>query len=82
MKLQDKLSAMKQESMATMPPEKAAILSRATEDLVQSGIADKTIKVGEKLPGFSLPDEKGNLVNSKDLLARGPLAVSFYRGVW
>lgn len=82
MKLQEKLSAMKQESMAKLPPEKVAIMSQATKDLIQSGIAEKAIKVGEKLPDFLLPDEKGDLVSSQDLLARGPLAVSFYRGVW
>ena len=27
-------------------------------------------------------DEKGNFVSSKNLLAKGPLAISFYRGVW
>lgn len=82
MKLQEKLDAMKKESIATKPPEKIAILLKATEELIQSGIADKAIKVGEKLPEFSLPDDKGNLVSSKDLLAKGPLALSFYRGVW
>lgn len=82
MKLQEKLNAIKKESIAKRPPEIVAILLQATEELVQSGIADKAIKVGETLPEFTLPDEKGNLVSSKDLLAKGPLAISFYRGVW
>ena len=82
MKLQEKLNAMKKESVATIPPELVAILLQATEELVQSGLANKAIKVGETLPEFVLPDEKGNLVSSKDLLAKGPLALSFYRGVW
>lgn len=82
MKLQEKLNAMKKESIATKPPELVAILLKTTEELVQSGLASKAIKVGETLPEFILPDEKGNLVSSKDLLAKGPLALSFYRGVW
>ncbi len=73
---------MKNESMAGRPPEVAEIMVGAVEKLVQSGIADKAIKVGETLPDFTLPDEQGNLVSSGDLLARGPLAISFYRGVW
>jgi len=29
-----------------------------------------------------LPDETGSLVSSRDLLEKGPLVVSFYRGIW
>ena len=82
MKLQEKLNTMKKESAAGRPPEVVAVLVGEVEKLVQSGIADKAIKVGETLPEFTLPDEEGNLVSSKDLLAKGPLAISFYRGVW
>lgn len=82
MKLQEKLDAMKKESIATKPPEQVKVLLTSTKQLVQSGIADRAIKVGDSWPDFSLPDEKENLVNSKELLERGPLAVTFYRGVW
>ena len=82
MKLQEKLIAMKKESSVGRPPEVVEVLVGEIKKLVQSGIADNAIKTGEVLPEFTLPDEKGNLVSSRDLLARGPLAVSFYRGVW
>ncbi len=82
MKLQKKLNAMKKESMAGRPPETVATMLQEVDNLVQSGITDRAIKVGETLPAFMLPDEKGNLVSSTDLLAKGPLAVSFYRGIW
>lgn len=82
MGLQERLDAMKKESIATKPPEQVAVLLESTEELVQSGIADKAIKVGEVLPEFVLPDEQGNIVNSQDFLVKGPLVVSFYRGIW
>jgi hypothetical protein len=82
MTLKEKLSAMKQESIATKPPELIGPLLQETEKLIKSGIADKAVKVGETLPGLTLPDVQGNLVNSKALLEKGPLAISFYRGVW
>ncbi len=82
MKLQEKLNAMKNDSMASKPPEVIATMLQATKELIESGIADNAIKVGETLPEFTLPDVKGNLVSSKDLLAKGPLSLSFYRGVW
>lgn len=82
MKLQKKLDAMKKESVAKRPPEIVATLLQEIEDLVQSGIADKAINIGETMPEFTLADEKGNFVSSKNLLEKGPLAISFYRGVW
>lgn len=82
MSLQEKLSAMKQESIATKPAEVIGPMLEETKKLIASGIAEKAIKVGEILPEFNLSDEKGNVVNSKDLLAKGPLALCFYRGVW
>ena len=38
--------------------------------------------VGGKAPAFSLRDQHGNLVRSAECLARGPLIVAFFRGVW
>jgi peroxiredoxin len=57
-------------------------MHRVTEDLVQSDIMKDVLKEGDKAPTFSLPDHGGNLVNSFELLKKGPLVVSFYRGVW
>ena len=34
------------------------------------------------MPEFSLRDETGNEVRSSDLLTRGPLVLTFFRGVW
>jgi len=82
MTLQEKLNTMKKESIAGRPPEVVEILVGEVEKLVESGIADKARKAGEMLPEFTLPDENNHLLNSKDLLAQGPLAVIFYRGIW
>ena len=38
--------------------------------------------VGDEFPPFMLPDDNGRLVSSADLLANGPLVVSFNRGNW
>ncbi len=40
------------------------------------------LKVGEPMPAFVLPNAEGKLVASDELLARGPLVVSFFRGDW
>jgi peroxiredoxin len=40
------------------------------------------IKVGEAFPSFTLPNAVGTPVSSAELLANGPLLVTFYRGNW
>jgi len=64
------------------PPEAVAIMRRATAELIESGLAEQALKVADRAPAFTLPDADGNPVRSADLLARGPLVVTFYRGVW
>jgi hypothetical protein len=82
MGLQDKLDEYKKSFLEKAPPEAVGVIQRATEDLKNSGILDKVLKVGESAPEFSLPDENGNLVALKGLLAQGPVVISFYRGQW
>ena len=64
------------------PADRLAIMHRATEDLRQSGILNKVIRVGATMPAFVLTNHDGRLVSSEDLLAGGPLVLSFFRGSW
>ena len=82
MRLQDKLDEYKKSFLEKAPPEAVAVMQKATEDLKNSRILDKVLKVGESAPEFSLPNENGNLVELKNLLSQGPLVISFYRGQW
>jgi len=63
-------------------PEQLAVMARSTQALIDSGQADRALKAGDKAPAFDLEDSDGRRVGSRELLARGPLVVSFYRGVW
>lgn len=82
MRLQEKLDEYKNSFLETAPPEAVKVMQRATEDLKNSGILDKVLKVGESAPEFSLPDVNGTPVEIESLLAQGPVAISFYRGQW
>ena len=83
MSLQDKLDAFKADFEGKKaPPEVVAVMHKATADLIASGQAARTFKVGARAPIFALPNAHGELVRSADLLARGPLVVTFYRGIW
>ena len=57
-------------------------IHRATEDLIASGAAQRALKAGDEAPSFVLPDEDGHTTSSRDLLTRGPLVITFYRGAW
>ncbi len=83
MALQDQLDAMRAEFEAKrIPPAATVIMHRATADLIASGQADRARKAGDRAPAFALPDADGRVVRSADLLAKGPLVLTFYRGVW
>jgi peroxiredoxin len=83
MSLQDKLDAFKVEFEGKKaPPEVVAVMHKATADLIASGQAARALKVGARSPIFALPNAHGELVRSADLLARGPLVLTFYRGIW
>jgi peroxiredoxin len=83
MSLQDKLDAFKADFEGNKaPPEVVAVMRKATADLIASGQAERALKAGARAPEFALPDAHGRTVRSADLLQKGPLVVTFYRGVW
>jgi peroxiredoxin len=55
---------------------------RMVARLREHGAGEGAPKRGEPMPAFLLPDDKGHLVSLDDLLARGPVAVTFHRGHW
>jgi peroxiredoxin len=50
--------------------------------LVASGMTEASLKAGDHIPDFELPSVEGRLVSSDELLKRGPLVLSFFRGGW
>ena len=87
MSLQAKLDVFKVDFEAGKPPYSVPrsvieTMHRATAELVASGAAQRVKKAGDVAPSFSLKDPEGNIISSDALLKKGPLVVSFYRGVW
>ena len=83
MSLQDKLDALKAEFETKMaPPAVVEVMHRVTDELIASGQAERALRAGDRAPSFTLPDPDGKPVSSADLLAKGPLVVTFYRGAW
>ncbi|MCP3958261.1 MAG: hypothetical protein GY719_10460 [bacterium] len=80
--LADKLTALREGAKDRIPADALAIMHQAVEDLRASGIRDRVLGPGEPMPAFELENVHGEMVDSRALLARGPLILTFYRGVW
>jgi peroxiredoxin len=65
-----------------VPPEIQATHARVVEELKKTGAAERALQVGSKAQAFELSDHNGRLVRSSELLKKGRLIISFFRGRW
>ncbi len=82
MSLLEQIQEMQKGVMDQVSQENLKIMQSATEKLVKSGIVEKRLKEGSKMPAFSLPNAINETVSSNILLKKGPLVINFYRGGW
>ena len=82
MTLQARLDAMREASKARIPGEAQVVMQRSLDELRASGIMERIARVGQEAPDFTLPNASGQSVRLVDLVARGPVVLSFYRGRW
>lgn len=57
-------------------------VTESRNNFINSFNANAAIQVGDTLPEFSLSDAVGNQRSSGELLSKGPLLITFYRGEW
>jgi peroxiredoxin len=67
---------------ASLRPEISRTMERHIQELRTNGALDNVLKRGDSAPQFTLESAKGTTVSSAELLRKGPLVVSFYRGKW
>jgi len=82
MSLQQEIETMQQEFLKKIPPEVMAVMQHAMKELTVAKVGKDALGVGDNIVPFDLPNSQGVPVSSFDLLRRGPLVVSFYRGGW
>lgn len=82
MNFQDKLKSLIDRIEGNMPPEYVKIMHGATQDLINSGIQAGVLKVGDKMPSFTLLNQEGKEFSSDEGLGKDPLVLTFYRGFW
>jgi hypothetical protein len=85
--LQNRLDEFKRTFESGAPPynaprEDVVKMHRATAELKGSGIEGRALKVGDRATSFTLFNQDHVQVASADLVRKGPLVVSFFRGHW
>lgn len=80
--LRDQLAETERAGRAKRDPARQAIFDRAQKELAESHLLADALKAGARAPNFALPNHRGQRVELAELLARGPVVASFYRGAW
>jgi peroxiredoxin len=81
-RLQDRLEEIKRELLQVLDPVDRAALEAEIERLRMLQLVEQSLRIGDVLPDFVLPDRNGRIVTSEELLERGPLVMTFFRGPW
>jgi hypothetical protein len=71
--LTDRIAEFTTAMAKNAPPEVVTALDAELRKLAESGIAKGALRVGEKVPDFSLPDPRGVAVTLSVLLRKGPV---------
>lgn len=82
MNLKLELSKVDENFIKTAPKDIIDLFERQAKKLAYKQIEKGALKVGDRLPDFVLQNSIGEKINSYDLLSKGPLVISFYRGGW
>ena len=82
MSLQPRLDAIKKSFREQACPEMTALFDRTTQELIDSGQAERALDVGGEFPDFALPDASGAIVRFSGARSGAAAVVTFYRGKW
>ncbi len=63
-------------------PQTGQALRQAAQALSEAGLLDNALRAGDLAPDFALPDQSGRVVSLHELLSRGPVVLTFFRGGW
>ena len=65
-----------------LPPEKFAVFNKDAARLAKEFPSPLKLNKGDKAPLFSLPNANGKTISIENHLKKGPVVLTFYRGVW
>lgn len=77
------LDNIKSDISSKLPTHLNQKIEESIEDLKRNRVGESTLKLGDTLPNFALPNLQEEMIESKYLLKDSNyLIVSFYRGTW
>ena len=80
--LKERLDARRAEFLKTAPADKAQSYQAGIDSVAASGIYDRALKTGAKAPDFTLKNAEGQPTRLSELLKKGPVVLTWYRGGW
>ena len=82
MNLSTQTQKLSQEFIANLSSEDQAKVQEGLTVILESDAGASAFKPGDHASDFTLPNANGSTTRLKDLLQRGPVVLSFYRGGW
>ena len=82
MTLSEQTRKATEEFIASQPADAQLIIQQAFKMILKSNSGDQALKAGDQARDFALPNATGGSTRLFELLAQGPVVLSFYRGGW
>jgi peroxiredoxin len=82
MTLLEQTQKLTEEFMADLPDEARNTVEQAFAQIMAAGFGADALREGDQAAEFCLPNVRGGETRLSELLAQGPLVLSFYRGGW
>ncbi|KAA1155559.1 AhpC/TSA family protein [Pseudoalteromonas sp. FUC4] len=82
MSLKAQIDAYNVQKDAKLPADVLALMNTTNEELIAQHIKDNALQIGQKVENFNLANHNGENIELADLLKKGPVIISFYRGGW
>lgn len=82
MELYKRIEEMQKKLLADIPEDVLDTMTVANKKIIGSRLEKGALKAGQEMPVFQLNNHLNRPVPSYELLGKGPLIISFYRGSW
>jgi len=79
---QQELTATAQHLATALPAAASQTIDAGIAQVAAAGTAYHALQTGQTAPNFTLPDASGQPQTLANLLAKGPVVLTFYRGNW
>lgn len=80
--LTEAINAYNAQKMEAVPTEILEVMAQATRDLEATGIVDRAVRTGDRIPDFQLANQRGEMRRFSDYLKEFPVVLNIYRGGW